>query len=127
LDRYSEAKASLASGKTPAGKEISKILKLFYEENKTENLKQIASLIGVIILLKSAGGPGDVKQLQVFIQAHLLNPLEQKTTILRDRLGSSNIQADYLASEEIKQTLKTIADRKVFYRKLLRAVDINFA
>lgn len=65
--------------------------------------------------------------MQVFIQAQLLNPLEQKTTVLKERLGSSNIQADYLATEEIKQTLKTIADRKVFYRKLLRAVDINFA
>jgi len=127
LDRYSEAKVSLASGKTPAGKEFSKILRLFYEENKTENLKQIASMIGVIILLKSARGPRDVKQLQVFIQAHLLNPLEQKTTELKQRLGSSTVQADYLAGEEIKQTLKTIGDRKVFYRKLLRAVEINFA
>lgn len=127
LDRYSEAKASLASGKTPAGKGFSKILKLFYEENKTENLKQIASLIGVIILLKSARGPRDVKQLQLFIQTHLLDTLEQKTTALKQQLGGSTVQADSLAGEEIKQTLKAIADRKVFYRKLLRAVEINFA
>jgi hypothetical protein len=104
LDKYRRAAQALASGKplTPQAR-------AYYEAAQVENALQVAALLGASVQFVEAKAAGDIRQLQNFIQLNLIEPLESKVPAL--------------TGADKKQTIEKAAG----YRRLLQAVEINFA
>ena len=109
LDKFEEAQLCLSTGRAKDGSVLSDTLKKFYEPSRTENLKQITLLMGVIIIFRAAASADDVKRLQDFIRVNLIAPLKSEADAMPTGYD------------------KTQANKRIEgYMQLIKTVDISF-
>ncbi len=109
LDKYEEAQLCLTTGRAKDGSALSDTLKKFYEPSRTENLKQITLLLGVIIIFRAAASADDIKRLQDFIRINLIAPLKSEADAMPTGYD------------------KTQANKRIEgYMQLIKTVDISF-
>ncbi len=111
LDKLTKATAYLSTGTTAGGRVLPPESYAFYETLQKENATLVTNLLAVIFLFKDAQSTADIRQLQAYIKANLIKPLEIKTGMLTDTAA---------------QDYKSQREKLWLYQKLLRTVEISF-